>query len=181
MAGQERDNVKMARGLRELVIDASESELREDLSRANESLDALATHAQSVVSRALDRASTRVSLVNDLHRGLGALIQMLRRRDKLSAQELAIGARVDLAELYAIESDPAVVPQPRTIYQVAEYFGLPARSLLMLSGAFEDVAQEVREKAVRFATHSKGMSKLSKEEKRLLNEFVRFLQEQTDR
>src|SRR6266850_8325589 len=119
MAGQEKDYLKMARAVRELVLDASESELREELAGAHDDFDALATRAQSVVTRALETASASTSLVSDLHRGLGALIQMLRRRDKLSAKELANEALVDLAELQAIESDPAVEPRPRTIHQLA--------------------------------------------------------------
>src|SRR5690349_19445265 len=116
MAGQEKDYVKLARAVRELVLDATGKELREELTGTHESFDALAARAQSIITRVLETPSS-TSLVSDLHRGLGALIQMLRRRDKLSAQELATKAAVDLAELHAIESDPAIEPRPRTIHQ----------------------------------------------------------------
>jgi transcriptional regulator with XRE-family HTH domain len=180
MSEQDRNNLKMARAIRDLVIDASEEELQADLAGFGEDLDELASCAHSVVKRALESASTRTAVVSDLHRGLGALIQMLRRRDRLSASELASAAVVDLGELQAIESDPTVAPHPRTIYQLASYFKLPQRSLLVLSGAL-DVGQNVRDEAVRFAASSRGMSNLSREEKKLLSEFVRFLQEYTDR
>jgi len=179
MAGQDRDNLKIARALRDLVVDASEDELRAYLATSGESLDELAGCAQSVVKRALVSASAKTAAVSDLHRGLGALLQMLRRRDRLSTEDLAIAAVVDLTELQAIESDPTVTPHPRTIHQLASYFNLPQRSLLVLSGAL-DVGQEVRDQAVRFAAKSTGLSKLSREEKNLLSEFVRFLQKYTD-
>jgi len=177
---QGRDDLKIARAVRDLVIDASEEELRADLAASGESLEELASSARSVVQRALASASARTSAVSDLHRGLGALIQMLRRRDQLTDADLAEAAIVDLTELQAIESDPTVAPHPRTIHQLASYFKLPQRSLLVLSGALE-VGHEVRDEAVRFAAKSTGMSKLSREEKKLLGEFVRFLREHTDR
>jgi len=180
MARQDRDDLKIARTVRDLVIDASEGELRADLTASGQSLDELAQCAQSVVKRALSNASVRTAADGDLHRGLGVLIQMLRRRDQLSTSDLASAAVVDLSELQAIESDLGVAPHPRTIHQLASYFKLPQRSLLALSGALE-VGQEVRDEAVRFAAKSTGMSKLSRDERRLLSEFVRFLREYTDR
>ena len=60
---------------------------------------------------------------------------MLRRREQLSADELAQEARVNASELRRIELDPTFDPNPRTIFQLEQYFKLSSRSLVVLSGA----------------------------------------------
>lgn len=179
MEPKEQDRTKMNRALRDLLLEASEDELREALADTGEDFDALAACGRAVAQRALSE-TIDVASVEDLHRGLGALVQMLRRRKHLSIDELARGAHVDAAELRRIELDPAFDPNPRTIFQLERYFELRERSLVVLSGAV-DVDDDVREEAVRFAANSEGISGLSKEQRKLLNQFVKFLREHTDR
>ena len=104
---------------------------------------------------------------------------MLRRRERLSIDELAQNARVDASELRRIELDPVFDPNPRTIFQLAQYFKLPERSLVVLSGAVR-VDDNVREEAVRFAASSDHISGLTREQRKHLNQFVKFLRELTD-
>ena len=104
---------------------------------------------------------------------------MLRRREQLSADKLAQEARVNASELRRIELDPAFDPNPRTIFQLEKSFKLPSRSLVVLSGAV-DVNDNVREEVVRFAASSEDISGLTKEQRKLLNRFVKFLRENTD-
>ena len=92
---------------------------------------------------------------------------------------MAEEARVDAAELQGIERDPAFDPSPRTVYQLEQYFKLRERSLVMLSGAVR-VDNDVREEAVRFAASSENIHGLTKEERALLNQFVKFLTRHTD-
>lgn len=179
MAAKERD-LTVPRALRDLVIDATEEELRADLEGAGENFDALVARGHGVIECALSGSAKDAVLVQDLHRGLGALVRMLRRRDQLSVEKLASAAEIDIAELQAIESEPSKNPHPRTIYQLAKYFHVEPKSLVALSGAVA-VNDGVRREAVRFAASSRAMSKLSREERKLLNQFVRFLQDQSDR
>ena len=178
MDPKEQDRTKMNRALRDLLLEASEDELREALADSGEDFDALAARGKAAAQRALS-ATTDVAGVEDLHRGLGALLQMLRRREHLSIDELAQKARVDAAELRRIELDPAFDPNPRTIFQLERHFNLRERSLVVLSGAVH-VDAGVREEAVRFAANSEDISGLTKEERKLLNHFVKFLREHTD-
>lgn len=180
MGDNGRERIKTARAVRDLVIDASERDLRADLQGAQEDFERLTSIGRSVVERALQKVPGKAAAVCDLHRGLGALVRMLRRRDQLTVEALADTAKIDVAELVAMETDPSVDPKPRTIYQLATFFKLPPQSLVVLSGAVT-VGDGVRSEAVRFAASSPTMSKLNREEKKLLNEFVRFLQAQTDR
>lgn len=178
MYDHEQDRTKLNRALRDILLEASEDELREAFSDTGEDLDALAARGKGAAQRALSKVYNTAG-VQDLHRGLGALLQMLRRREGLSIEELAQNARVAVSELRHIELDPAFDPNPRTIFQLEQYFKLPDRSLVFLSGAVR-VDDNVREEAVRFAAHSERISRLTKEQLKHLNQFVKFLRELTD-
>lgn len=179
MRPNEHDRTKMNRALRDTLLEASELELREALRGAPEDFEALAASGRAAAQRALATTEDTAD-VQDLHRGLGALIQMLRRRDRVTVDRLAAQARVDADELRRIELDAAFEPNPRTIYQLEQYFKLPARSLVILSGAVR-VDSDVRDEAVRFAASSKNIAELSREERKVLNRFVKFLRGHTDR
>lgn len=179
MNPNEPDRIKVNRALRDILLEASEDELREVFVATGEDLDSLAARGRDAVLRAL--ADTRdATEVQDLHRSFGALLQMLRRREQISVDELSRKARIDAAELRRIDLDPKFVPNPRTIFQLEQYFKLPPRSLVVLSGAVY-VDNDVREEAVRFAAaSSQNISGLTREERKLLNRFVKFLREHTD-
>ena len=179
MEPKDHDRIAMHRGLRSILIDASEDELREAFAGTGEDLEALAARGRAAADRAIAEA-TRVAGVEDLHRSLGVLIQMSRRNEGLSVEELARNARVAVSEVYGIERDPTFDPSPRTIFQLEQYFNFRERSLVMLSGAVR-VDNDVREEAVRFAASSEDIHGLTKEERKLLHGFVSFLSKRTDR
>ena len=81
MESKEQDRIKMNRALRAILLEASEDELREALAGTDEDLDTLAARGEAVVQRALSKVRDTGG-VEDLHRGLGALVQMLRRREQ---------------------------------------------------------------------------------------------------
>lgn len=174
----ERANDKMKRAMRDFLLEASETDLREALTESGEDFDQLAARGLAAAHRALG-AHDDAHQVRDLHRGLGALIRLLRRHSHLSIDELANNARIDASELRRIESDPDFDPNPRTIIQLEQYFKLPARSLVILSGAVR-VAHDLQNEAIRFAASSEDISQLTREERKLLNRFVKFLREHTD-
>ena len=175
MESKDLDRIAMHRGLRSILIESSEDELREAFAGTGEDLDALAARGKAAAQRAL----AAVTGVDDLHRGLGVLVQMLRRKERLSIDELAHNARVAPLELRQIEDDPTFDPSPRTIFQIERYFKLHDRSLVVLSGAVR-VDNTIREEAVRFAASSENIQDLTKEERKLLNQFVKFLSKHTD-
>ena len=168
----------MNRVLRAILLEASEDELREAFADTGENLNALAARGKAAAQRALAETCDATG-VEDLHRGLGTLLQMLRRREQLSIDELAQSANVSEVELRQIETDPSFDPNPRTIFQLEQYFKLDERSLVILSGAVH-VENRIREEAVRFAANSENIHGLTKEERKLLNQFVKFLKKHTD-
>lgn len=108
----------------------------------------------------------------------GVLIRQLRRQKQWTIEELAKRARVDAEDLRQIERDPHHRPRPRVVHQLAAVFGVPERPLMKLSGATITQDEGFQEEAMRFAAKSDDMSKLSREEQRILNDYVKYLVKQ---
>jgi len=106
---------------------------------------------------------------------LGRLINLLRRRDRLSLEEAALKAQVDLAELLRIEKEEHYKPRPRTIVQLAGLFKVPVDQLSKIAGLkiAEDPALE--QATLKFAAHSEQLTQLSKTERDALNEYLAVL------
>ena len=103
------------------------------------------------------------------------VVQMLRRSRGLSIDDLAEKTKIDRTELVALERNPAYRPSPLTLHRLSEFFGVPDRKLAVLAGAIREVPEDLRQHAARFAAQSNSFSKLTKEEQRVLDEFVGFL------
>jgi HTH-type transcriptional regulator, competence development regulator len=108
----------------------------------------------------------------------GKLINLCRRSKGLSMEQLAERARVDLSELINIEHDLRYRPEPRTVYQLSGVLDLPNEKLLQLSGNMVIRDMRFEQSVVKFAARSESVDKLSREEHRALEEFVKYLSEQ---
>ncbi|WP_315731538.1 MULTISPECIES: helix-turn-helix transcriptional regulator [unclassified Bradyrhizobium] len=115
--------------------------------------------------------------VVNLIMAFGVLVRQLRRQRQWTIEELAKRARVDAEDLRLIERDPHNKPRPRVVHQLAVVFSMPERALMKLSGATVTRDEAFEEEAKRFAAKSDDMSKLSKEEQRALNDYVKYLVE----
>ena len=125
-------------------------------------------HDQAAASRgSFEQDSSRVAF--------GKLINLWRRKKGLRMEELAIKARIDLAELIEIEKTIDFIPEPRTVYQLAQVLGLPNQRLLQLSGNTVARDPSLGQEAVRFAARSDSVQKLNKSEQQALEEFVKLL------
>jgi len=122
------------------------------------------------VDQSTDRGPDAVEQV-----AFSTLVELLRRDRGLSVSDLAEQARVDAIELVSIERLAAFLPRPRTVHQLAKFFGLPEKMLFELSSLTTVHTPEVREAAVRFAANAKRMTELDLNERHALNEFVKFL------
>lgn len=116
--------------------------------------------------------------VVSLVQAFGVLVRQLRRQKQWTVDELAQRARVDAEDLRQIERDPQYRPRPRVVHQLAAVFGMPERSLMKLSGATITQDNGFQEEAMRFAAKSDDLSKLSRDEQRALNDYVKYLIEQ---
>jgi HTH-type transcriptional regulator, competence development regulator len=105
------------------------------------------------------------------------LIELRRRELRLSVEQLAERAEVDIAELVGIELSEVDVPELRTVAKLAKVLKLPAQKLVELSGLATPKNARFAEAVVRFAAKSESIDKLSREEHEALEEFVKFLAE----
>lgn len=114
----------------------------------------------------------------DVRIAFGKFISLMRRRRGLSVEELAEKASLEVSELVVIEDDVRHVPEPRTVYQLAQVFNVSQHRLMQLAGLAQVKDAGLHEEAVRFAARSEPMQKLTREESAALEAFVAILSEQ---
>ena len=105
-------------------------------------------------------------------------VRLMRRKRGLTLEKLADDADIEIAELVEIEDDTRYKPQPRTVYQLANYFQVPQSNLLQVAGLTVPKDAQLLEEAVRFAARSEPVAALSPEESAALEAFVAVLSEQ---
>ena len=175
------DTDDVYRVMREMLLDAPAADV--DALARDSGLDTrnLAEIGRNAVNSAIAQHKQnceKEASVTVLHKGLNSLLIMLRRRDNLDEAELALKARIDESEIRRIEFDSSFLPSPRTIYNLEKAFSLPSGVLAKLSGAIVHHSPSMENRVMEFAANAKSMGKLSREEKKLLNAFVKFLTEQ---
>ncbi len=166
------------RAFQSLVLDASDEELDAALNESGADVSALASETRGVVEAAIAEVAVsgpREDEAEVLHLGLGTLVRMLRRKKKLDPLELAEAAGVDVEEVNGIESNPHFEASPMTLVRLERFFQLEGRSLAFLAGAIHRPTEALKDEVVRFAAYSSGTAKLTREQKKALNAFVRFL------
>ena len=110
----------------------------------------------------------------------GRLVQLMRRKLRLSIEQLAEKTSVDVEAILRIEDDLHHVPEPRTVYQLATIFKLPKQPFAQLSGLTVEKNVRLHQEAVRFAARSDSVAALTAEEQLALDQFVRVLSEQVE-
>ena len=167
--------------MRETLLEAPSSEVFAQAREAGLNSQELSALGRSAINSALSIFKEKSRQTDNcvlLHKGLNSLLVMLRRRDNLDEAELASKANIDEDEIRRIEYDPHYLPSPRTIYKLEKVFSLPSGVLAKLSGAIKHNSPVMEERVLAFAANAKAIGKLTKEERELLNAFVRFLTEQ---
>ncbi len=102
----------------------------------------------------------------------GRFVQLMRRDHGLTIEKLAEDSDVEIAELLEIEDDAHHRPQGRTVYQLANYFKVPHRTLLQVAGLTAPRDSRIVEEGVRFAARLEPVAELSPEERAALEAFV---------
>lgn len=103
------------------------------------------------------------------------VVQGLRRERGLKVDEFSEKSGIDQREIIAMERNIGYRPKPLTLYKLSQFFEISQRKLAILAGAIVDIPRPFREEASKFAAKAESFSNLSPEEKRTLDEFVRFL------
>lgn len=110
----------------------------------------------------------------------GRFVRLMRRHRQLSLEKLAEDARVEITELVVIEEDARHVPDPRTVYQLAQQFRVPTPKLMQLAGLSQPKDARLSEEAIRFAARSEPIEELSDVERAALEAFVSVLSERSE-
>jgi transcriptional regulator with XRE-family HTH domain len=176
----EDDAPSITRALHDALLEAEPSAVRDAVAGANLDANDLIRRGRAAIERVLNTPATATSDNPEEHEGLRLLLQLLRRRANLSEEQLAEDARIEVAEIRRIEYDTTYTPLPRTIYQLEQYFRLPKRSLAKLAGMTRRPSMQFNEQVLRFAASAKAIGKLTADENKVLNTFVRFLASNTE-
>jgi len=186
----ERVNAEVARMIYELRCDAgmNQKELADLIGTTQSVISRLEDadyegHSLSMLNRiakALNQKLTVVMTGKDPEIGtlryvFRAVLQDMRRAKRLTVNELAERIGIDHNEIIAMERIDTYRPSPRTLYKLSQFYKIPTERLAALAGAIMEVPHDIRESASRFAAQSESFAKLTKEEKRVLDEFVTFL------
>ena len=103
------------------------------------------------------------------------VIRGLRKEQGLSVDQLARRIDASPEELVELERDSAYRPTPLMLHKLSRFFQIPQRKLALLAGAIKDIPAAFCQQASSFAAQSESFSKLTNEERKLLDEFVKFL------
>jgi len=108
---------------------------------------------------------------------LQRFVGLSRRSMNLSVEKLAERADIDLSELITLETDVHHLPEPRTLYQLAQVFNVSQSKLMELSGLTQPKDVHYLEEAVRYAARSESIAKLTAEEQAALDGLISVLSE----
>jgi transcriptional regulator with XRE-family HTH domain len=111
------------------------------------------------------------------HLALSRFVQLMRREQGITIDRLAELADVETSELLNIEQNYQYAPEPRTVYQLANYFHVSRSRLMQISGLSSKRDTDLIYESVRFAASSNPLAKLTPEEREALDIFVKVLED----
>lgn len=121
---------------------------------------------------------TSTAAAEEARIAFGKFVNLMRRRRELSVERLAELAELDASEILVIEDDVHYVPEPRTVFRLAQTFQVSQPRLMQLAGLAVVSDAGLRREAVRFAARSEALQKLTPEENAALEAFVAVLSQE---
>lgn len=118
--------------------------------------------------------------IEDYESRMAALAQVVnfgRRSHGWTLEQLADKADVDLHDVMCLEKGIPVQLSVRTIHKLSKVLNLPHTGLLRLSGATTARNDKVTERALKFIARSEMVTKPTRQEMKVFEEFVKFLAE----
>lgn len=101
-------------------------------------------------------------------------VQLLRRRKGLTVNELAKKTGIDRDALAAMEQGSST-PEPLVLSHLSKFYEVPAQQMLRVAGVIRDRDEGFVEHASKFAAQSESFDKLTREEKKALDDFLSYL------
>jgi transcriptional regulator with XRE-family HTH domain len=147
----------------------------EDSDYDGHSLSMLNRIAEALQKKLMVVMTAKDPEVGSLRQAFHLCMQMLRRKQKLTIDQLATKTDVDRDELVAMERNPGYRPSPLTLHKLSQFYSIPQKRLLVLAGAIKDVPPDLSEQASRFAAQAESFANLTSEEKKALDQFMNIL------
>lgn len=122
-------------------------------------------------------AGAPVVVAEETRIAFGKFVKLMRRRLGFSVEKLADEADLDVSEVLVIEDDVHYLPEPRTVYKLAQLFEVPQQRLMQLAGLTAPSDTKFLSQAARFAARSESLHKLTRAESSALEAFVLVLSE----
>ena len=110
----------------------------------------------------------------------GRFVEFARRKQKLTVEDFASKAGVDLQELVNMEQNPDARPQITTVHLLAKFLKLPPKPLMELAGLLESKEVSIGSAALRFAARAETNAELNPQETQAFDEFVKVIVEASD-
>jgi ribosome-binding protein aMBF1 (putative translation factor) len=189
---EERVNAKVAQLIYDLRKGAglSQKDLAERIETTQSVISRLEDadydgHSLSMLSRIAKALSKQLSVLmteedptaDETRFVFREVVKNLRRRERLSIASLAKAIDLEAEEIVAMERHDHYRPSPLVLHKLSRFYEVSQVRLAALAGAVSEVPDDLREEASRFAAQSQSFAKLTKEEKRVLDEFVKVLKE----
>ncbi len=105
----------------------------------------------------------------------GQLVELGRRRLRLTVEQLAETADVDIEELVLIERGECSSPRPRTVHKLAECFNLPTGTVAEIAGLVKRRNERLGHAVYLFAARSEPTAVLTPDEEMAYAEFVKVI------
>jgi len=102
-------------------------------------------------------------------------LKVHRRSKNLTLEDAARRLEMEPNDLRELEHSMSCKPDPYTLYRLSEFYKIPLESLSILCGAFKDTSDEIRHEASAFAAKSESFSKASRDQLKLVDEFMKQL------
>jgi transcriptional regulator with XRE-family HTH domain len=109
---------------------------------------------------------------------LAKLVNIRRRIQGWTLEQLADKADVDLQDVVCLEQGIPVHLSVRTIHKLSGVLDLPHSGLLRLSGATVQRKDDFIEQALKFVARSQPETKPTKQEIKVFEKYVKFLAEE---
>lgn len=191
---EERVNAKVAQLIYDLRKDAglSQKDLADQIGTTQSVISRLESadyegHSLSMLSRIAKALSKRLTVLiteddaaaEETRFVFREVVRNLRRREQLSIEALAKALDLESDEIAAMERHDHYRPSPLVLHKLSRFYKVSQVRLAALAGAVSEIPEDLREQASRFAAQSQSFAKLTKEEKRMLDDFVKVLREET--
>jgi len=159
------------------LIDTTQSVISrlEDADYDGHSLSMLSRIAKALNKRLTVQMTSEDEQRQTMHYVFREVIKGLRLKLGLKVDQFAKKTGIDKKDVLAMERNVSYLPSPLMLHKLSKFYGISQQKIAALAGAIKDIPPEFKAEASMFAAKSESFSNLTEEEKRTLDEFVKFL------